>query len=403
MKTLKIFLAAGIGLLLAGTAQAKTKVLLGIDMLERGEYAVLKGKRIGLITNHTGRDRRGKSTLDLLYSAPGVRVAAVFAPEHGLRGDARHGEEIRDGKDTKTGLPVYSLYGKNKRPSAEMLKGLDALVFDIQDIGTRFYTYTTTLAYAMEEAAKMNLEFIVLDRPNPISGAIVEGEPLDPSLRHFTAYLKVPVRHGFTVGEIANWYDKTAKLGSRLTVVKMDGWSRGLWWDQTGLKFRPTSPNIRSVTAAALYPGIGCFEATNISVGRGAKTPFELIRTPWINGEELAEKLNFLVPAGIEVEAARFTPKDDLYKGELCQGVRIKLKDRDAARPFDFFLQTFMVLTELYPEDFKPRWDEIALVTGSMTLKNMLDQRHSTETILQIVREKADRFAEDRKPYLLYK
>ena len=384
-------------------AAARAKVLLGIDQLELEGFAPLKGKRIGLITNQTGRDRRGESTVDVLHDAPGVKLVAIFVPEHGLRGTVKDGKAIRDGRDDQTGLPVYSLYGKTQRPTPEMLDGLDAIVFDLQDIGTRFYTYTTTLAYAMEEAAKRNIEFIVLDRPNPITGAVVEGEPLDPSIRDFTAYLRVPVRHGFTVGEIADWYNRTSGLNAKLTVVKLGGWERTMWWDQTGLKFVPTSPNIRNLRAALLYPGVGCFEATNVSVGRGTKTPFEVFGAPWIDGKVLAERLNFLMPAGIEVEDTEFTPNDDRYKGQLCKGVRIKVTDRDAARPFDFFIQAFATLSDLYPDQFKPRWEEIARVTGSNTLKTMLDQRQSAEAILEIIHERADRFAQERKPYMMYK
>ncbi|OGR86146.1 MAG: hypothetical protein A3A86_03130 [Elusimicrobia bacterium RIFCSPLOWO2_01_FULL_60_11] len=261
---------------------ACAKVLLGIDVLEKGGFKELKGKNVGLITNHTGMDSKGRSTIDVLHAAPGVKLVKLFSPEHGIRGRAEHGKAVEDGKDAKTGLPIFSLYGKTQRPTADMLKGLDALVFDIQDIGTRFYTYTTTLAYALEESARAGIEFVVLDRPNPLTGSIVEGVPLDPSIKHFTAYLQVPVRHGLTVGEIAKWHNGTAWIHARLTVVQMQGWSRPMSWEDTGLKFRPTSPNIRTVTAAVLYPGIGGFEATNLSVGRGTSEPFEVFGAPWI-------------------------------------------------------------------------------------------------------------------------
>ena len=377
------------------------KVLLGIDVLKKDNYSLLRGKKIGLITNHTGTDRKGKSTLDLLHGA-GLDLAAVFSPEHGIRGKEEHGVEILDGKDQKTGLPVYSLYGKTQRPTDEMLKGLDALVFDIQDIGTRFYTYSTTLAYALEEAGKRNIEFFVLDRPNPITGAIVEGEVLSPEIKHFTAYLQVPVRHGLTMGEIANWYNGTRGLNVKLTVVKMEGWEREMWWDDTGLKFRPTSPNIRDVRAAALYPGIGAFEAANVSVGRGTKKPFNVFGAPWIKEKVLAERLNFLGLSGVKFKPVRFTPKNDLYKGEVCKGVEVRITDRNSARPVDVFIDAFTILRELYPKKFEPRWPEVERVTGSGKLKQMLEAGHTAETILVLVHQSAQDFEKSREPYLLY-
>lgn len=380
------------------------KVLLGIDVLHRDNFALLQGKRIGLITNHTGVDSHGKSTIDLLWKAKGkgVNLVALFSPEHGIRGKAGHGQNISDEKDPKTGLPIFSLYGKTKRPTAEMLQGIDALVFDIQDIGTRFYTYTTTLAFALEEAAKKNIEFFVLDRPNPITGSIVEGEILSPNIKHFTAYLQIAVRHGMTVGEIANWYNKTARLNAKLTVVKMEGWNCTMWWDETGLGFRPPSPNIKNLRAAILYPGVGAFEATNVAVGRGTSHPFEKIGAPWIDGEMLAEKLNYFQLSGFEFKPTKFTPKDDLYKGQRCQGVEIVIKDRNEVRPVDLFVQAAMILREVYPKKFEMRWDEIARVTGSDEFKKMLEMNDSAETIIEYFHAKAEQFKESRKPYLLY-
>ena len=396
--------ASFVTLFLAWNAElVHAKVLLGVDVARRDHFSMLKGKRVGLITNHTGVDGKGNSTIDLLYKAPGVKLAALFSPEHGIRGEAKHGEAVNDARDEKTGLPVYSLYGKTKRPTDEMLKGLDVLVFDIQDVGARFYTYITTLAYALEEAGKRNIEFVVLDRPNPITGTIVEGEPLDPSIKHFTAYLQVPVRHGMTIGEIANWHNQTSGLDARLTVVKMEGWRRNMGWGDTGLKFRPTSPNIRNVTAAALYPGIGSFEATNVSVGRGTGSPFVIFGAPWIEEKILLEKLNFVNLPGFEFRAARFKPRDDIYKGEKCRGIRVIVKDRNAARPVDLFVQTFKILKDLYPQEFAVRWDEMARVTGSDHFQTMIERGESAETILVQIHDAAKDFEEKRKPYLLYK
>lgn len=387
----------------SGSAHA-AKVTLGVDMLKKDGFAALKGKRVGLITNQTGVDGSGKSTIDILNEAKGVELVALFCPEHGIRGKAEHGVKIADERDAKTGLPVYSLYGKNKRPTDEMLKGLDVVVFDIQDIGTRFYTYTTTLAYALEECAKRNIEFVVLDRPNPITGAIVEGEPLSESINHFTAYLKVPVRHGMTAGEIANWHNKKAALGGKVTVIKMDGWKRWMWMDDTGIKFRATSPNIRTLNAATLYPGIGCFETTNVAVGRGTKTPFELIGAPWIDGEELANRLEFYSPNGVEIKAVKFTPKKDLYKDQLCGGVKFEIEkeERNALRPFDLFIYLFLTLADLYPEHFEVRWDELARVTGSEDFRKSAQLHHSAEAMFAVIHAQAQQFQESVKSYLLY-
>ncbi len=379
------------------------KVMLGIDVLEKNKFDLLAGKKIGLITNQTGVDGEGKTTIDVLHHAPNVRLVKLFAPEHGIRGKAEHGKSIYDGVDEKTGLPVISLYGKTQRLTPEMIKGLYAIVFDIQDIGTRFYTYTTTLAYALEEAEKAGIEFIVLDRPNPITGAIVEGDILVPSIKHFTAYLQVPTRHGMTVGEIANWYCKTAGLKVKLRVVKLQGWRRPMWWDETGLKFVPPSPNIRNIAAASLYPGIGCFEATNVSVGRGTGEPFEVFGAPWIENKLLLEKLNFVSTPGFEFKTVSFKPKDDLYKNEKCYGIKIEIKDRAAARPMDLFVQIFKILWDLYPEEFVVRWDEMARMMGSTHFQTVIERGESAETILVQLHDEAKKFEESRKPYLLYK
>ena len=380
----------------------EAKVLAGIDVLEKQNFEILRGKRVGLITNQTGVDRRGNSTIDLLFNAKGVQLVALFSPEHGIRGKAKHGESVSDAQDEKTKLPIYSLYGKTKRPTEEMLKGLDALVFDIQDVGTRFYTYTTTLAYALEEAAKRNVEFIVLDRPNPITGTIVEGEALSPKIKHFTAYLQVPVRHGMTVGELAAWHNQTAGVQAKLTVVKMEGWQRAMWFGDTGLVFKPPSPNLRNLRAAALYPGVGGFEATNVSVGRGTGNPFEVIGSTWMDGNDLAERLTFLALPGFEFTSAGFKPKEDLYKGADCRGIKIKITDKNEARPVDLFVQIFVLLRERYPGQFAVRWDEIPRITGSEDFQERIDLGESAESILMAIHERAEDFKARRAPYLLY-
>lgn len=408
MKTRKgllsvLFHASVISLAFHSAGEARAKVSLGIDVLKEENFSSLRGMKVGLITNHTGVDGKGKHTIDILHKTSELDLVALFSPEHGIRGKEKGGKSIGHGHDKKTGLPVYSLYGKTMRPTDEMLKGLDALVFDVQDIGTRFYTYITTLAYALEEAAKRGITFVVLDRPNPITGFIVEGEVLDPEISHFTAYLRVPVRHGLTMGEIAILHNDVMGLNADLKVIQMEGWERHMWWDETGLKFLPTSPNIRNLKAATLYPGIGSLEATNVSVGRGTKKPFEHFGAPWIDGKELAESLNFVNLPGLEVKKTKFTPKKDLYRGQVCEGVKFKITNRYEFRPVDLFVHTVDILRDLYPEDFKMRWREIEFVTGSGNLKKMLKTGNSAETILFLMQEKAAKFETDARRYLLYK
>ena len=269
------------------------QVLNGIDVLERDGFKQLSGMRIGLVTNQTGRDRSGRQTIDVLIKSPKVKLVALFSPEHGIRGLAD--ERVSDTKDEQTGLPIYSLYGESRRPKPEQLKGLDALVYDIQDVGARFYTYITTLGYVMEEAAKAKLPVFVLDRPNPINGVDVEGPPADADKLSFTAYHTIPVRHGLTVGELARLYNDERHIGCDLRVIRMENWQRVMWFDATGQTWVNPSPNMRSLTEAALYPGVALLEATNVSVGRGTETPFEVIGAPWLDGGKLASDLPYSI------------------------------------------------------------------------------------------------------------
>src|SRR5256714_986433 len=287
-------------------APASAEVLNGIDVLERDGFKQLQGLRVGLITNHTGRDRAGRPTIDVLRGAPGVKLTALFSPEHGIRGQAD--EEVSDTVDEKTGLPVFSLYGETRRPRPEQLKNLDALVYDIQDVGARFYTYISTLGYALEEAAKARIPVFVLDRPNPIGGMDVEGPVADADKLSFTAYHTIPVRHGLTVGELAQLYNEQRKIACDLRVVKMENWRRAMWFDATGQVWVNPSPNMRSLTEATLYTGVGLLETTNLSVGRGTDTPFELVGAPWLDGQKLAAYLNGRALAGVGFVRARLTP-----------------------------------------------------------------------------------------------
>jgi uncharacterized protein YbbC (DUF1343 family)/CubicO group peptidase (beta-lactamase class C family) len=330
---------------------SSAKVLTGIDVLERDNFKPLAGMRIGLVTNHTGRNREGRQTIDVLNKAPGVKLVALFSPEHGIRGVAD--EKISDSKDENTGLPIYSLYGETRRPKPEQLKDLDAVVFDIQDIGARFYTYISTLGHLMEEAAKAKIPVFVLDRPNPIGGVDVEGPIADGDKLSFISYHTIPTRHGLTIGELAQLFNKQRKIGADLRVIKMEGWRRTMWFDETNLTWINPSPNMRSLTEATLYPGVGLLETTNVSVGRGTDTPFEIVGAPWIQGDKLAEYLNLRAIPGVRFVPLRFTPNASVFSNEQCGGVNIVITDRASFRPLLTGIEMALALRKLYPNDWQ--------------------------------------------------
>jgi uncharacterized protein YbbC (DUF1343 family)/CubicO group peptidase (beta-lactamase class C family) len=327
------------------------QVLTGLDVLRAAGFAALKGKRVGLVTNHTGLARDGTSAIDLLHRAADVKLVGLFSPEHGIRGilDAKVPSET----DQKTGLPIHSLYGESRRPSAAALDGLDVIVVDLQDIGTRFYTYMTTMAYVMEEAAKKGVAVTVLDRPNPVGGVQIEGPMVDPGGLAFTSYFSMPIRHSLTMGELARLFNEENKIRANLTVVGMRGWDRGQWFDETGLPWINPSPNMRNLIQATVYPGIGAIEGTNISVGRGTDTPFEQIGAPWISGVQLAEALNARHITGVRFYPVRFTPTSSKYAKEECQGVFILVTDRSALRPVRLGLEIASMLHKLYGTTFE--------------------------------------------------
>jgi uncharacterized protein YbbC (DUF1343 family)/CubicO group peptidase (beta-lactamase class C family) len=324
----------------------------GLDVLRANAFAPLRGKRVGLVTNQTGRARDGASAIDLLFAAKDVTLAGLFSPEHGIRGvlDANVPSAI----DEKTKLPIFSLYGETQRPTDAMLNGVDVLVVDLQDIGVRFWTYATTTAYVLEEAAKRKLPVFVLDRPNPIGGWQIEGPALDKESMGFTGYFPgMPIRHGVTLGELARLYNGENKIGADLTVVAMKNWRRDDWYDDTGLTWVNFSPNMRNMNAAVLYPGIGAIEGTNLSVGRGTDTPFEQVGAPWIDGAVLAAALNARNIAGVRVYPVRFTPSSSKYANEECGGVFIIVTDRVALRPVRLGLEIASALSRLYPAQYQ--------------------------------------------------
>jgi uncharacterized protein YbbC (DUF1343 family)/CubicO group peptidase (beta-lactamase class C family) len=374
-------------------------VRTGIDVLAREQFQRLRGKRVALVTNHTGRDANGTSTIDLLHAAPGVQLVALFSPEHGLRGLLD--EAVPDGKDEKTGLPVYSLYGKNRRPTKEQLAGVDTLVYDIQDIGCRFYTYITTLGYVLETAAQHRLKVIVLDRPNPIGGVRVEGpvlEGIKPG--SFVAYHSIPIRHGMTVGELARLFNGERKIGADLEVIAVEGWRREDLFDRTGLTWVHPSPNMRSLTAALLYPGVGLLETTNVSVGRGTDRPFEVIGAPWIDGRRLAAALHAANLPGLRFVPTRFKPTSSTHAGKECGGVQIYVSDwsRAEAIPLGFTLAA--ALRQLYPEDWQPKRYNTLL--GHATLYKALLDGESASQLLQRSEPGRKAFLAVRSRYLLY-
>ncbi|UOE77663.1 exo-beta-N-acetylmuramidase NamZ family protein [Parageobacillus thermoglucosidasius] len=342
------------GVLAKGPSEEKKnqKLELGIEVLLKEKKYLIKGKRVGLITNPTGVDQRLNSVVDLLYNDPDVQLVALYGSEHGVRGSEQAGEYVPFYIDEKTGLPVYSLYGPTKKPTPEMLKGVDVLLFDIQDVGTRFYTYIYTMAYAMEAAKENNIPFIVLDRPNPLGGTKVEGPVLDPKYSSFVGMYPIPLRHGMTVGELALLFNKEFGIGADVTVVKMKGWKRSMDYDNTGLQWVLPSPNMPTLDTAFVYPGAALFEGTNVSEGRGTTKPFELIGAPFIDSVELAEKLNVLHLPGVIFRPASFTPTFSKYSGKLAHGVQIHVTNRQAFKPVETGLAMVKTIHDIYPDQF---------------------------------------------------
>jgi uncharacterized protein YbbC (DUF1343 family) len=336
------------------------RVKTGLDILVEQDFAMLKGRAVGLVTNQTGIDAHGRRAVDLLAAAPGVRLAAIFSPEHGLGGTAD--TDVPHGRDPSTGRPVWSLYGPTRRPDTAMLHGISAVVFDVQDVGVRYYTYLTTLLYVMEEAGRRGIPVIVLDRPNPITGRVVEGPLTDPDLESFTAPHPIPVRTGMTIGEFARMAAAERRLPVNLTVVPLSGWDRSRWFDTTGLPWTNPSPNIRSVTQALLYAGIGLLEATNLSVGRGTDMPFEVVGAPWMDAPAVVAALDTRNLRGVRFEAIQFTPTADKYARVACSGVRLRVTDRDAIRPVTVALALATVLRERHRQPWSAEYVQNLLV-----------------------------------------
>lgn len=375
--------------------------LTGIDVLAQQGFKPLLGKRVGLITNHTGLDREGRRTIDVLLGG-GVRLTALFSPEHGFAGTEDRGG-LGDVVDIKTGLKVHSLYGDTKRPSQQVLQNLDALVFDIADVGVRFYTYETTMAYGMEEAAKAKIPYFVLDRPNPVTGTRVEGPLLGEGNTSFAGYHPgTPARHGMTMGELARMFNVERKISANLTVVEMKDWLRSDWFDSTGLAWVNPSPNMRSLKAAILYPGVCLIEfAPNISVGRGTDSPFEQIGGDFMNGRELAAYLNQRNLPGLRFYGTSFTPTESRFKGTLIEGVRIEITDRERVESVRLGIELACALEKLYPN--KVDWSTAKKLIGSDDTVRRIDAGENAVSIMKTLHGPLSEFKKVRAKYLIYR
>ncbi|MBI4521743.1 MAG: DUF1343 domain-containing protein [Gemmatimonadetes bacterium] len=389
----------------ASRAAGAARVRPGIEVLLDDSSHLVRGRRVGLITNQTGVSSDGVSSIDLLVAADGIELVKLFAPEHGIRGAAPPGEVIENAVDEPTGLPILSLYGDTRKPTPTMLAGLDALVFDVQDIGTRYYTYVYTMALAMEAAAEAGVRFIVLDRPNPLGGDHVQGNVLDPQFASFVGMYPIPMRHGMTAGELARLFNQEYGLDAELAVVPASGWERRLWFDETGLSWLPPSPNMPSLESATHYPGTCLFEGTNLSVGRGTDAAFQQVGAPWLDGPQLAERLNRYELPGIRFEPVTFTPRDPAdgkYNGVAVQGVRFVVTDRRTYDPTAAGVAALVEARALTGDRWEWRADHFDRLAGTDQLRLQIEGRRSPSEILSGWAEPRNSFQRIRERYLLY-
>lgn len=384
------------------------QVKLGVDVLFDRNLSALKGKRIGLLTNQTGTNAELISTIRLFHDHPELQLAALFAPEHGLFTNAKEGEKFTDAVHRSTGIPVFSLYGKSKKPTVEMMEKVDIVIFDIQDIGARYYTYIYTMAYMMEACARTGKKMIILDRPNPIGGERVEGNVVDPDFTSFVGLYPIPNRHGMTVGELAVYFNDAFQIGCELEVVEMAGWKRSSFHTENGLPWIPPSPNTTTLDMMLLYPGTCLVEGLNLSEGRGTTQPFEIIGAPFIDGEKLQDNVNSLGLEGIRARALAFTPTYQKYNGQLCEGIQLHITDRRMFKPVESVIQVLAVIASMYAEKIEfleygnlrhPMFD---LLAGNDGLRQGLLKRDIHPYLQQCDRD-TEKFMETRERYLRYR
>jgi len=402
MQRLAAVLLAAAPACVPASGGAPAPVRPGVEVFVERPPAVVRGKRVGLITNQSGIDRQRRSTIDLLRASTELTLVALYSPEHGIRGIAE--TRVTSSVDEKTGLPIHSLYGENYKPTPQMLEGIDVLVYDIQDLGVRQYTYESTLALAMQAAAEKGIPIVVLDRPNPITGTILEGDILEPAYQSFVGIYPVLSRHGMTLGELAKMYNAEQRIGADLAVVPVEGWRRAMWWDQTGLPWVNPSPNIRRLEAAIHYPGTVFFEAINVSEGRGTDLPFEQIGAPWLKNTDVVAAMNAMRLPGIRFETVEFRVAEAArkYPGQVLKGVRFILTDRDAYRPLATSLLMIALIRRLHPDQFQWADSTIERHGGTARLRRAIESGALPELLREWERDQAA-FREKRAPYLIYR
>ena len=380
---------------------------IGIDVFLNKHAKQFKGKRVGLVTNLTGVNKQLESTIDLLYRHPDIQLTALYGPEHGIRGDAKEGEKVESTRDEKTNLPVYSLYGETRKPTKEMLEEIDVMVFDLQDIGSRYYTYIYTMAYVMEACGENNIEMVVLDRPNPVSGLKREGNVVDEHYKSFIGLVPIPNRHGLTIGELALLFKNEFDYACDLTVIPMQGWKRSMYYEETDLIWIPPSPNTTSIDMCILYVGTCLIEGTNLSEGRGTTQPFEVVGAPFINGQQLAETFNQRNLPGIIARPVSFKPTYQKFEDEMCYGVQLHIVDRETIEPLKSMIYLLLDIANMYPEDFEFREETPSgksffdLLAGNGELRKMIGNGNVEDYFKEADKDLTD-FEKRIEPYLLY-
>ncbi len=389
-------------------------IKLGIDVLIEEKLDLFSGKNVGVITNQTGVDSKGNHIIDLLHDSPAVQLVALFCPEHGIRGDVEGGFKVENNIDEKTGVPIFSIYGKTKKPTPDMLQGIDVLIFDIQDVGTRFYTFISTMSLCMEAAAENNIQFIVLDRPNPITGTMVEGPVLDVKYRSFVGIQPIALRHGLTVGELAKMFNKEGWLANGvkadLTVITMKNWKRNSFYDELGLNWIKPSPNMPSATTALLYPGLGLLETCNVSEGRGTIKPFINVGAPWLDNLALKKILERAHFPGIVIDTTSYIPVDmpgaamnPKFEGEHCKGLIFKITDARIFPSVEFGINLIYEIKKRHPDKFKWKSERRMLIMfGNKETPQAINEAESIEKVIQTWQTELAKFKKIRQKYLLY-